>query len=68
MDHLIMAATELGLGTCWVAAFDPIAAREVLRLPDSVDPIVFTPLGYPDDEAGYKNRKSIDELVRYERW
>lgn len=68
MDHLILAATELGLGTCWVAAFDVQAAREVLGLPLNVEPIAFTPLGYPADEPGPKDRKEVDELVRYGRW
>jgi nitroreductase len=65
MDHLILAATDLGLGTCWIAAFDPAAAREVLDLPDGVEPIVFTPLGYPADELGAKKRKPLSELVEY---
>ncbi len=68
MDHLILAAAELGLGTCWVAAFDPAAAREVLGLPDGVEPVAFTPLGYPADQPGPKRRKALPELVRYERW
>jgi len=68
MDHLILAAANLGLGTCWIGAFNPDAAREVLKLPDNVEPIAFTPLGYPADQPGYKGRKSIGELVRYEHW
>jgi nitroreductase len=68
MDHLILAATDLGLGTCWVAAFDPVAAREVLQLPDGVEPIAFTPLGYPADQPKRKERKPLAELVRYEHW
>jgi nitroreductase len=68
MDHLILAATELGLGTCWIAAFDPAAAREVLGLPDGVEPIAFTPLGYPSDQPRPKVRKPLSDLVRYERW
>jgi len=68
MDHLILAATNLGLGTCWIAAFEPAAAREVLDLPDDVEPIAFTPLGYPADEPGRQKRKALSELVRYERW
>jgi len=68
MEHLILAAADLSLGTCWIGAFNPDAAREVLSLPDGVEPIVFTPLGYPDDEPRLKKRKSIDELVRYEHW
>jgi nitroreductase len=68
LDHLILAAASLGLGTCWIGAFNPHAARQILGLPDSVEPIAFTPLGYPVDSPGRKSRKSLDEIVRYERW
>ena len=68
MDHLILAAADLGLGTCWIAAFNPTAAREVLGLPEGVEPVVFTPLGYPADQPNAKKRKPLSELVRYERW
>ncbi|MEA3342115.1 MAG: nitroreductase family protein [Chloroflexota bacterium] len=68
VDHLTLAAADAGLGTCWVAAFDPVAARQVLGLPDDVEPIAFTPLGYAADQLGPKKRKPLSELVRYERW
>ena len=68
MDHLILAAASLGLGTCWVGAFNPDAAREVLKLPGDVEPVAFTPLGYPADNLKSKNRKPLKELVRYESW
>src|SRR5512138_1116250 len=67
-DHLILAATDLGLGTCWVAAFNVEAARRVLALPPEVEPVIFTPLGYPADSPGEKIRKSLSDLVRYEHW
>ena len=68
IDHLILAAADMGLGTCWIGAFDPLAAREILGLPDEVEPIIFTPLGYPDDQPKEKKRKPLSELVRYEHW
>jgi len=68
MDHLILAAAAQGLGTCWIAAFNPTAAREILGLPDDVEPLAFTPLGYPADEPKLKRRKDLAELVCYERW
>ena len=68
MDHLILAAVDQGLGTCWIAAFKPKVAREILRLPDDVEPIAFTPLGYPTDELNKKTRKDLSKLVRYEKW
>lgn len=64
-DHLILQATELGLGTCWVAAFDPQKAKELLRLPNNLEPVVFSPLGYPADKIGKKSRKSLNELVEF---
>jgi nitroreductase len=68
MDHLVLAAAALGFGTCWVAAFDPSAAREVLGLPDDVEPIAFTPLGYPDKPSSKTSRRPLEELVKYDRW
>jgi nitroreductase len=68
MDHLILAAANLGLGTCWIGAFDPEAARKVLGLPEGVEPVAFTPLGYPADNPRPKKRKPLSELVRHERW
>jgi len=67
-DHLILEATNQGLGTCWIAAFNVDAARTVLRLPVEAEPVIFTPLGYPAEPPGDKNRKSLSDLVRYEHW
>jgi nitroreductase len=67
-DYMILAATDIGLGTCFIAEFDATNARKVLALPDDVEPILFTPLGYPDNLPGVKERKSLEELVRYEHW
>lgn len=68
MDHIILAAASFGLGTCWIGAFDAEAAQEILKLPANVNPLVFTPIGYPADEIGEKKRKDLSELVRYEHW
>jgi nitroreductase len=68
MDHLILAAHNLGLGTCWVGDFDPEAAFKVLNLPEDVVPIAFTPLGYPDKNPREKVRKPLADLVLYEEW
>lgn len=68
MDHLILAAANLGLGTCWIAAFNARAAREILGLPEEIEPLIFTPLGYPADTPNVKERKPLEALVRYEHW
>lgn len=68
MDHLSLAAADLGLGTCWVAAFDVIAARDFLKLPTRIEPIILMSLGYPADLPGQKVRKPIEELIYYQDW
>ena len=67
-DHITLAATDLGLGTCWIGGFEAAMARDILHLPAGVEPIVFIPVGYVDDQPEEKERKPLDELVRYEQW
>ena len=68
MSHIVLAAAEEGLGTCWIAAFDPSAARDVLGLPLEVIPSAFTPLGYAADSAAPKKRRPLADLVRRDHW
>ena len=68
VDHMILAATEQGLGTCWIGAFDRDAAREILGVPEDQAPIIMMTLGYVADEPRTKKRKDLDDLVRYEHW
>jgi nitroreductase len=68
MDHIILAAAEEGLGTCWVVAFDEAKAKELLGIPPEVRVIAMTPLGYPDSEPRPFARKRIEDLLHKERW
>ncbi len=67
MDHLILAAADRGLGTCWIGAFDPALLREALNLPEGLEPLVMTPLGLPAEPGRPKERKSLNVLVRDDR-
>jgi nitroreductase len=68
MDHIILTATELGLGTCWIGAFKLKEAREALSLPDHIEPVLFSPLGYAKQEMPKRKRKTIDEIVCWENF
>lgn len=68
MEHLILAATEQGLGTCWEGLFQEDKARKVLDVPEDVRVVAFTPLGYASEERRPRPRKSIEEIVFYEKW
>lgn len=68
VDHLTLAAADVGLGTCWVCAFDPVAARGCLRLPAHVEPVVLIPLGWPLEPTGTGERKPLAAIVHCEEW
>jgi nitroreductase len=63
MDHMVLTATSLGLGTCWICAFDPVPARALVSLPAEYEPVAFTPLGYPAVQGKPQPKKSLTELV-----
>lgn len=68
MTHLVLAAENEGVGTCWIAHYDPKILNEAVN-PDGKGVIFcITPLGYPKDgfiKKGEKKRKPLDEVVRY---
>lgn len=64
MDHLILAASAEGLGTCWIAAFKPEVVKDVLNIPNNLEPLILTPLGYPEIIPEPTFRKSLGEMVR----
>jgi nitroreductase len=62
MDHMILQATELGLGTCWIGAFNKDELIKVIDLPDNMEPVIMTPLGFPAKIPEAKPRKQMNEI------
>lgn len=71
-DHLTLAATANGLGTCWICKFDAERAGRMLNLPEGWEVVALIPIGYPDDETDPERhdrlRKPIGEIVTYNRF
>jgi len=67
-DHMTLAATDAGLGTCSIGAFDPEVVAAAMQLPEGVEPLVMLPLGYPNEDGREKTRKPLEDMVRYEHW
>ena len=69
IDHMTLAAVELGLGTCWIGAFSEAEVKKVLGIPDEIRVVELLPLGYPADPAPKdKNRRALDEIIHWEKW
>ena len=64
VEHLCLAATEQGLGTCWVCNFDAELCKKSFGLEDNEEAAVLIPIGYPADEPKDKKRKAIEEIVK----
>lgn len=67
-DHFILAASELGLGSCWVCNFDEAKCREAMGLDETLTPVVIVPVGFSESAVHAlepKQRKSLDELVTF---
>ncbi len=69
MHNMSLVSLEEGLGTCWIAAFKESEIKKILGIPAHVRVMAMTPLGYAAEKKGsVTRRKSLEELVRYERW
>ena len=70
LDHLTLAARAEGLGTCWIGAFSGEAVKKVLSIPDDVQVVALTPLGYPAGKgfAETGSRKPLEEIICHEKF
>ncbi len=68
VSFMILEATELGLGTCWLGAYDEEKVRNILNIPERIRvPAMFT-LGYADENPHARPRKHLDEIVSSEKY
>jgi len=68
ISFMILEATELGLGTCWLGAYDEGVVKKVLEIPYEIRvPVMFT-LGYADEDPSPRPRKDIDEIISFDKF
>jgi len=67
--HLILAAADEGVDSCWINFLDPEKAAEILGLPENEEILMLMDLGYAAEGAGplqnHSNRKDLSETVTY---
>jgi nitroreductase len=69
IDHMVLAAAEQGVGSCWIGAFDPKVAAEAIGLSlVDYEIIALLPLGYPAEKGRDKFRRSFEEVVSFEKF
>jgi nitroreductase len=63
VQNLMLAAQDLGLGTCWVGAFKEEEVKKILEMPDYLRPVVLVPVGYPAKTPKAPARLPKDDCV-----
>jgi nitroreductase len=70
VEHLVLRAAELGLGTCWIGWFDEAEVRRVLKIPKGVRVTALVTVGYPSSApaAGEQKRLRMDEILFWDSY
>ncbi|WP_308623516.1 nitroreductase family protein [uncultured Enorma sp.] len=64
VDQMMMQATELGLGTCWVCMFDPEVVARAFELPEGMKPVSMPTVGYPAEEIASAEKREARRISR----
>jgi len=70
-ENIMIAAHSLGLGTCWVAGVNRDYnddAKKILGIPDDSEMVSFIPIGYPDEELVMGTKRSLNEVIHWEKY
>jgi len=68
IEHMVLHAVALGLGTCWVRWFDDNKVKEILEIPKNIEIIALLPVGYPAEEPPQRPRFDLQKIVYYEKY
>jgi nitroreductase len=67
-SFIILKAYEEGLGTCWLGNFNKDKVKAALNIPEDVSVVAVTPIGYPAENPDAKPRKSLGEIISWDKY
>jgi len=68
VEHMVLAATALGYGTCWIGAFEEDSVKRLLKIPERIRVVALLPIGVPNEAPASKPRKELHEIFFGEEW
>jgi nitroreductase len=67
-QNILLTAYSLGLGTCWIGAFNENEAKKALKTPEGIRPVAMIPVGYPNKTPSQRGRRSLNQIVHHEEF
>lgn len=68
LEHIVLEAAELGLGTCWIGAFNEDEVKKILKIPQDKKVVALLTLGVPAESPAARPRKALEEIVDYNEY
>jgi nitroreductase len=68
LEHMVLAATSLGYGTCWIGSFDADEVKRLFKIPERMTIIALLPIGVPDEKPRPTPRRDFHEIFYKEEW
>lgn len=65
-QNILLTAYSLGLGTCWIGAFDEAELKEVLNAPEGIRPVAMIPVGYPQEIPSRTDRRPLIQIIHHD--
>jgi nitroreductase len=68
IENMALTAWDLGVGSCWIGDYTEERTKQLLDVPRNLRVVSLLTLGYPDETPGRKHRKSLDQIVHFEKY
>ena len=68
VEHIVLQAVEIGLGTCWIRWYEDEKVKEILDMPEHIEVMALLPVGIPDEDPSPRPRLSLDKIVFSEKY
>ena len=68
ITNMMIQASEMGLGSCWVRWFDEKKVKEIVEIPGNVEVMALLPVGIPDENPSHRPRIPLENITFYEKY
>jgi nitroreductase len=65
-QNILLTAYSLGLGACWIGAFNEDEAKRALNAPEGIRPVAIIPVGYPDETPSHRGMRPLSQIIHYD--